>query len=36
MTLAEMTERRKTQVEDVRRGVYDIKNEVHYRLKTKK
>ena len=36
MTLAEMTERRKTQVEDVSRGVYDIKNEVHYRLKTKK
>ena len=31
-----MTERRKTQVEDVSRGVYDIKNEVHYRLKTKK
>lgn len=36
MTPAEMTERRKTQVEDVSRGVYDIKNEVHYRLKTKK
>ena len=36
MTPAEMMERRKTQVEDVSRGVYDIKNEVHYRLKTKK
>ncbi|WP_330360495.1 hypothetical protein [Filifactor alocis] len=36
MTPTEMTERRKTQVEDVSRGVYDIKNEVHYRLKTKK
>lgn len=36
MTPAETTERRKTQVEDVSRGVYDIKNEVHYRLKTKK
>lgn len=36
MTPAEMMERRKTQVEDVSRGVYDIKNEVHYRLKASK
>lgn len=36
MTPAEIMERKKTQVDDVSRGIYDIKNEVHYRLKTNK